>query len=125
MIAGPGLLSWLNGATVHFALTKTVREKFAISPARVPKGKPGSRCRNCAKELIQQKNETAERMYCYSHLLEKRFQGFVDADVRLAISLRTMGNSVTLLQKIQADGIAWQKVFILSVAETALINQKY
>ena len=128
VISGPGSYRGWNGATVHFAMTKTIQDTRNLlfhlqeyqmeSPFPLPK--------LSAKELY-----TTEKMrplkvavLLQSPVGEEVSKDSVDAVMKIANFFENHGHFVTLLQKDPVDGIALQKGFyIISAVETALMFQ--
>lgn len=128
VIAGPGSYRGWNGATVHFALTKTVQDTRNLlfhlqeyqmeSPFPLPK--------LSAKELYPTEKMRPLRVavLLQSPVGEEVSKDSVDAVMKIANFFENHGHSVTLLQKDPVDGIALQKGFyIISAVETALMFQ--
>ena len=128
VIAGPGSYRSRNGATVHFALTKTVQDTRNLlfhlqeyqmeSPFPLPK--------LSAKELYPTEKMRPLRIavLLQSPVGEEVSKDSVDAVMKVANFFENHGHSVTLLQKDPVDGIALQKGFyIISAVETALMFQ--
>ena len=128
VIAGPGSYRGWNGATVHFALTKTVQDTRNLlfhlqeyqmeSPFPLPK--------LSAKELYPTEKMRPLRIavLLQSPVGEEVSKDSVDAVMKVANFFENHGHSVTLLQKDPVDGIALQKGFyIISAVETALMFQ--
>lgn len=128
VIAGPGSYRGWNGATVHFALTKTVQDTRNLlfhlqeyqmeSPFPLPK--------LSAKELYPTGKMRPLRVavLLQSPVGEEVSKDSVDAVMKVANFFENHGHSVTLLQKDPVDGIALQKGFyIISAVETALMFQ--
>ena len=128
VIAGPGSYRGWNGATVHFALTKTVQDTRNLlfhlqeyqmeSPFPLPK--------LSAKELYPTEKMRPLRVavLLQSPVGEEVSKDSVDAVMKVANFFENHGHSVTLLQKDPVDGIALQKGFyIISAVETALMFQ--
>ena len=128
VIAGPGSYRGWNGATVHFALTKTVQDTRNLlfhlqeyqmeSPFPLPK--------LSAKELYlpDKLKPLKVSVLLQSPVGEEVSKDSVDAVMKVANFFENHGHSVTLLQKDPVDGIALQKGFyIISAVETALMFQ--
>lgn len=128
VIAGPGSYHGWNGATVHFALTKTVQDTRNLlfhlqeyqmeSPFPLPK--------LSAKELYTTEKMRPLRVavLLQSPVGEEVSKDSVDAVMKIANFFENHGHFVTLLQKDPVDGIALQKGFyIISAVETALMFQ--
>ena len=128
VIAGPGSYRCWNGATVHFALTKTVQDTRNLlfhlqeyqmeSPFPLPK--------QSATELYPTEKMRPLRVavLIQSPVGEEVSKDSVDAVMKIANFFENHGHSVTLLQKDPVDGIALQKGFyIISAVETALMFQ--
>lgn len=128
VISGPGSYRGWNGATVHFALTKTVQDTRNLlfhlqeyqmeSPFPLPK--------LSAKELYPTEKMRPLRIavLLQSPVGEEVSKDSVDAVMKVANFFENHGHSVTLLQKDPVDGIALQKGFyIISAVETALMFQ--
>lgn len=128
VISGPGSYRGWNGATVHFALTKTVQDTRNLlfhlqeyqmeSPFPLPK--------LSAKELYPTEKMRPLRVavLLQSPVGEDVSKDSVDAVMKVANFFENHGHSVTLLQKDPVDGIALQKGFyIISAVETALMFQ--
>ena len=128
VISGPGSYRGWNGATVHFALTKTVQDTRNLlfhlqeyqmeSPFPLPK--------LSAKELYTTEKMRPLRVavLLQSPVGEEVSKDSVDAVMKIANFFENHGHSVTLLQKDPVDGIALQKGFyIISAVETALMFQ--
>ena len=128
VIAGPGSYRGWNGATVHFALTKTVQDTRNLlfhlqeyqmeSPFPLPK--------LSATELYPTEKMRPLRVavLLQSPVGEEVSKDSVDAVMKIANFFENHGHSVTLLQKDPVDGIALQKGFyIISAVETALMFQ--
>ena len=128
VIAGPGSYRGWNGATVHFALTKTVQDTRNLlfhlqeyqmeSPFPLPK--------LSAKELYlpDKLKPLKVSVLLQSPVGEEVSKDSVDAVMKIANFFENHGHSVTLLQKYPVDGIALQKGFyIISAVETALMFQ--
>ena len=128
VIAGPGSYRGWNGATVHFALTKTVQDTRNLlfhlqeyqmeSPFPLPK--------LSAKELYPTEKMRPLRIavLLQSPVGEEVSKDSVDAVMKVGNFFENHGHSVTLLQKDPVDGIALQKGFyIISAVETALMFQ--
>ena len=128
VIAGPGSYRGWNGATVHFAMTKTVQDTRNLlfhlqeyqmeSPFPLPK--------LSAKELYPTEKIRPLRVavLLQSPVGEAVSNDSVDAVMKVARLFENYGHSVTLLQKDPVDGIALQKGFyIISAVETALMFQ--
>ncbi|VTX76726.1 6-aminohexanoate-cyclic-dimer hydrolase [Granulicatella adiacens] len=128
VISGPGSYRGWNGATVHFALTKTVQDTRNLlfhlqeyqmeSPFPLPK--------LSAKELYPTEKMRPLRVavLLQSPVGEEVSKDSVDAVMKVANFFENHGHSVTLLQKDPVDGIALQKGFyIISAVETALMFQ--
>ena len=128
VIAGPGSYRCWNGATVHFALTKTVQDTRNLlfhlqeyqmeSPFPLPK--------LSATELYPTEKMRPLRVavLIQSPVGEEVSKDSVDAVMKIANFFENYGHSVTLLQKDPVDGIALQKGFyIISAVETALMFQ--
>ena len=128
VIAGPGSYRGWNGATVHFALTKTVQDTRNLlfhlqeyqmeSPFPLPK--------LSAKELYlpDKLKPLKVSVLLQSPVGEEVSKDSVDAVMKIANFFENHGHSVTLLQKDPVDGIALQKGFyIISAVETALMFQ--
>ena len=128
VIAGPGSYRSWNGATVHFALTKTVQDTRNLlfhlqeyqmeSPFPLPK--------LSAKELYlpDKLKPLKVSVLLQSPVGEEVSKDSVDAVMKIANFFENHGHSVTLLQKDPVDGIALQKGFyIISAVETALMFQ--
>lgn len=128
VIAGPGSYRGWNGATVHFALTKTVQDTRNLlfhlqeyqmeSPFPLPK--------LSATELYPTEKMRPLRVavLLQSPVGEEVSKDSVDAVMNVARFFENHGHSVTLLQKDPVDGIALQKGFyIISAVETALMFQ--
>ena len=128
VIAGPGSYRGWNGATVHFALTKTVQDTRNLlfhlqeyqmeSPFPLPK--------LSAKELYTTEKMRPLRVavLLQSPVGEEVSKDSVDAVMKIANFFENHGHFVTLLQKDPVDGIALQKGFyIISAVETALMFQ--
>lgn len=128
VIAGPGSYRGWNGATVHFAMTKTVQDTRNLlfhlqeyqmeSPFPLPK--------LSAKELYTTEKMRPLRVavLLQSPVGEEVSKDSVDAVMKIANFFENHGHFVTLLQKDPVDGIALQKGFyIISAVETALMFQ--
>ena len=128
VIAGPGSYRGWNGATVHFAMTKTVQDTRNLlfhlqeyqmeSPFPLPK--------LSAKELYTTEKMRPLRVavLLQSPVGEEVSKDSVDAVMKIAHFFENHGHSVTLLQKDPVDGVALQKGFyIISAVETALMFQ--
>ena len=128
VISGPGSYRGWNGATVHFALTKTVQDTRNLlfhlqeyqmeSPFPLPK--------LSAKELYTTEKMRPLRVavLLQSPVGEEVSKDSVDAVMKIANFFENHGHFVTLLQKDPVDGIALQKGFyIISAVETALMFQ--
>ena len=128
VIAGPGSYRGWNGATVHFAMTKTVQDTRNLlfhlqeyqmeSPFPLPK--------LSATELYPTEKMRPLRVavLLQSPVGEEVSKDSVDAVMKIANFFENHGHSVTLLQKDPVDGIALQKGFyIISAVETALMFQ--
>ena len=128
VISGPGSYRGWNGATVHFAMTKTVQDTRNLlfhlqeyqmeSPFPLPK--------LSAKELYPTEKMRPLRVavLLQSPVGEEVSKDSVDAVMKVANFFENHGHSVTLLQKDPVDGIALQKGFyIISAVETALMFQ--
>lgn len=128
VIAGTGSYRSWNGATVHFALTKTVQDTRNLlfhlqeyqmeSPFPLPK--------LSAKELYlpDKLKPLKVSVLLQSPVGEEVSKDSVDAVMKIANFFENHGHSVTLLQKDPVDGIALQKGFyIISAVETALMFQ--
>ena len=128
VISGPGSYRGWNGATVHFAMTKTVQDTRNLlfhlqeyqmeSPFPLPK--------LSAKELYTTEKMRPLRVavLLQSPVGEEVSKDSVDAVMKIANFFENHGHSVTLLQKDPVDGIALQKGFyIISAVETALMFQ--
>lgn len=128
IIVGPGSYRGWNGATVHFALTKTVQDTRNLlfhlqeyqmeSPFPLPK--------LSAAELYPTEKLRPLRVavLLQSPVGEEVSKDSVDAVMKIANFFENHGHSVTLLQKDPVDGIALQKGFyIISAVETALMFQ--
>ncbi|WP_314046949.1 amidase [uncultured Granulicatella sp.] len=126
VIAGPGSYRGWNGATVHFALTKTVQDTRNLlfhlqeyqmeSPFPLPK--------LSAKELYlpDKLKPLKVSVLLQSPVGEEVSKDSVDAVMKVANFFENHGHSVTLLQSDPVDGIALQKGFyIISAVETALM----
>ena len=128
VIAGPGSYRGWNGATVHFAMTKTIQDTRNLlfhlqeyqmeSPFPLPK--------LSAKELYTTEKMRPLRVavLLQSPVGEEVSKDSVDAVMKIANFFENHGHFVTLLQKDPVDGIALQKGFyIISAVETALMFQ--
>ena len=128
VISGPGSYRGWNGATVHFAMTKTVQDTRNLlfhlqeyqmeSPFPLPK--------LSAKELYTTEKMRPLRVavLLQSPVGEEVSKDSVDAVMKIANFFENHGHFVTLLQKDPVDGIALQKGFyIISAVETALMFQ--
>lgn len=128
VISGPGSYRGWNGATVHFAMTKTVQDTRNLlfhlqeyqmeSPFPLPK--------LSAKELYlpDKLKPLKVSVLLQSPVGEEVSKDSVDAVMKIANFFENHGHSVTLLQKDPVDGIALQKGFyIISAVETALMFQ--
>lgn len=128
VIAGLGSYRSWNGATVHFALTKTVQDTRNLlfhlqeyqmeSPFPLPK--------LSAKELYlpDKLKPLKVSVLLQSPVGEEVSKDSVDAVMKVANFFENHGHSVTLLQSDPVDGIALQKGFyIISAVETALMFQ--
>ena len=128
VISGPGSYRGWNGATVHFAMTKTVQDTRNLlfhlqeyqmeSPFPLPK--------LSAKELYTTEKMRPLRVavLLQSPVGEEVSKDSVDAVMKVANFFENHGHSVTLLQSDPVDGIALQKGFyIISAVETALMFQ--
>ena len=128
VISGPGSYRGWNGATVHFAMTKTVQDTRNLlfhlqeyqmeSPFPLPK--------LSAKELYTTEKMRPLRVavLLQSPVGEEVSKDSVDAVMKIANFFENQGHFVTLLQKDPVDGIALQKGFyIISAVETALMFQ--
>ena len=126
VIAGLGSYRGWNGATVHFALTKTVQDTRNLlfhlqeyqmeSPFPLPK--------LSAKELYlpDKLKPLKVSVLLQSPVGEEVSKDSVDAVMKVANFFENHGHSVTLLQSDPVDGIALQKGFyIISAVETALM----
>ena len=128
VIAGPGSYRGWNGATVHFALTKTVQDTrnllFHLQECQMESPFP-------LPKLSVEELYPAERLkplrvavLVKSPVGEEVSRDAVDAVMKAANFFENHGHSVTLLQKDPVDGIALQKGFyIISAVETALMFQ--
>lgn len=128
VISGPGSYRGWNGATVHFAMTKTIQDTRNLlfhlqeyqmeSPFPLPK--------LSAKELYTTEKMRPLRVavLLQSPVGEEVSKDSVDAVMKIANFFENHGHFVTLLQKDPVDGIALQKGFyIISAVETALMFQ--
>ena len=128
VISGPGSYRGWNGATVHFAMTKTIQDTRNLlfhlqeyqmeSPFPLPK--------LSAKELYTTEKMRPLRVavLLQSPVGEEVSKDSVDAVIKIANFFENHGHFVTLLQKDPVDGIALQKGFyIISAVETALMFQ--
>lgn len=128
VISGPGSYRGWNGATVHFAMTKTIQDTRNLlfhlqeyqmeSPFPLPK--------LSAKELYTTEKMRPLRVavLLQSPVGEEVSKDSVDAVMKIANFFANHGHFVTLLQKDPVDGIALQKGFyIISAVETALMFQ--
>ena len=128
VISGPGSYRGWNGATVHFAMTKTIQDTRNLlfhlqeyqmeSPFPLPK--------LSAKELYlpDKLKPLKVSVLLQSPVGEEVSKDSVDAVMKIANFFENHGHSVTLLQKDPVDGIALQKGFyIISAVETALMFQ--
>lgn len=128
VISGPGSYRGWNGATVHFAMTKTIQDTRNLlfhlqeyqmeSPFPLPK--------LSAKELYPTEKMRPLRVavLLQSPVGEEVSKDSVDAVMKIANFFENHGHFVTLLQKDPVDGIALQKGFyIISAVETALMFQ--
>ena len=129
MPMGPGNYRGWNGATVHFALTKTVRDTKSLlyhmqayqeeSPFNLPK---------LTKEQLFHAQEIKSLRIAV--LLKSPVRGTVSPEAKNAVMkvanwLENHGHFVTMLQEDPVDGIALQKGFyIISEVETALMFQQ-
>ena len=128
VISGPGSYRGWNGATVHFAMTKTIQDTRNLlfhlqeyqmeSPFPLPK--------LSAKELYlpDKLKPLKVSVLLQSPVGEEVSKDSVDAVMKIANFFENHGHFVTLLQKDPVDGIALQKGFyIISAVETALMFQ--
>ena len=128
VISGPGSYRGWNGATVHFAMTKTIQDTRNLlfhlqeyqmeSPFPLPK--------LSAKELYTTEKMRPLRVavLLQSPVGEEVSKDSVDAVMKIANFFENHGHFVMLLQKDPVDGIALQKGFyIISAVETALMFQ--
>lgn len=128
VIAGPGSYRGWNGATVHFALTKTVQDtrNLLFHLQEYQKESPFPLPKLSAKELYPTEKMRPLRVVVLlqSPVGEEVSKDSVDAVMKIANFFENHGHSVTLLQKDPVDGIALQKGFyIISAVETALMFQ--
>ena len=128
VIAGPGSYRGWNGATVHFALTKTVQDTrnllFHLQEYQMEGPFPLPKL--SAKELYTTEKMRPLRVavLLQSPVGEEVSKDSVDAVMKIANFFENHGHFVTLLQKDPVDGIALQKGFyIISAVETALMFQ--
>ena len=128
VISGPGSYRGWNGATVHFAMTKTIQDTRNLlfhlqeyqmeSPFPLPK--------LSATELYptEQLKPLRVAVLLQSPVGEAVSKDSVNAVMKIANFFENHGHSVTLLPKDPVDGIALQKGFyIISAVETALMFQ--
>ena len=128
VISGPGSYRGWNGATVHFAMTKTVQDTrnllFHLQEYQIESPFPLPKL--SAKELYPTEKMRPLRVavLLQSPVGEEVSKDSVDAVMKVANFFENHGHSVTLLQKDPVDGIALQKGFyIISAVETALMFQ--
>ena len=128
VIAGPGSYRGWNGATVHFAMTKTVQDTrnllFHLQEYQMEGPFPLPKL--SAKELYTTEKMRPLRVavLLQSPVGEEVSKDSVDAVMKIANFFENHGHFVTLLQKDPVDGIALQKGFyIISAVETALMFQ--
>lgn len=129
IIVGPGSYRGWNGATVHFALTKTVQDTrnllFHLQECQMES--PFSLQKLDVEQLYSAEKLKPLRVavLLQSPVGETVSKDAVDAVMKVAHFFENEGHSVTLLQKDPVDGVALQKGFYsISAVETALMFQK-
>ena len=128
IIVGPGSYRGWNGATVHFALTKSVQDTrnllFHLQECQMESPFP-------LQKLSVEQLYSSEKLrpLRVAVLLQSPVGGAVSKDVvdavmKMAHFFENEGHFVTHLQKDPVDGVALQKGFyMISAVETALMFQ--
>ena len=128
VIVGPGSYRGWNGATVHFALTKTVQDTrnllFQLQECQMESPFPLPKLSYEQLYKTEKIKPLRVAVLLQSPVGEEVSKDSVDAVMKIANFFENHGNSVTLLQKDPVDGVALQKGFyIISAVETALMFQ--
>ena len=128
VISGPGSYRGWNGATVHFAMTKTVQDTrnllFHLQEYQIESPFPLPKLSATELYLPDKLKPLKVSVLLQSPVGEEVSKDSVDAVMKVANFFEKHGHSVTLLQKDPVDGIALQKGFyIISAVETALMFQ--
>lgn len=128
VISGPGSYRGWNGATVHFAMTKTVQDTrnllFHLQEYQMESPFPLPKLSATELYLSDKLKPLKVSVLLQSPVGEEVSKDSVDAVMKVANFFENHGHSVTLLQKDPVDGIALQKGFyIISAVETALMFQ--
>ena len=128
VISGPGSYRGWNGATVHFAMTKTVQDTrnllFHLQEYQIESPFPLPKLSATELYLPDKLKPLKVSVLLQSPVGEEVSKDSVDAVMKVANFFENHGHSVTLLQKDPVDGIALQKGFyIISAVETALMFQ--
>ncbi len=128
VIVGPGSYRGWNGATVHFALTKTVQDTrnllFHMQECQMESPFPLPKLSYEQFYKTEKIKPLRVAVLLQSPVGEAVSKDAVDAVSQIARFFENHGHSVTLLQKDPVDGVALQKGFyIISAVETALMFQ--
>ena len=128
IIVGPGSYRGWNGATVHFALTKTVQDTrnllFHLQECQMESPFPLQKLSVEQLYLSEKLRPLRVAVLLQSPVGEVVSKDAVDAVMKIANFFENKGHSVTHLEKDPVDGVALQKGFyIISAVETALMFQ--
>ena len=128
MIVGPGSYRGWNGATVHFALTKTVQDTrnllFHMQECQMESPFPLPKLSYEQLYKTEKIKPLRVAVLLKSPVGEAVSKDSVDAVMKIANFFENHEHSVTILQKDPVDGVALQKGFyIISAVETALMFQ--
>lgn len=128
VIVGPGSYRGWNGATVHFALTKTVQDTrnllFHMQECQMENPFPLPKLSYEQLYKTEKIKPLRVAVLLKSPVGEAVSKDSVDAVMKIANFFENHGHSVTILQKDPVDGVDLQKGFyIISAVETALMFQ--
>ena len=128
VIVGPGSYRGWNGATVHFALTKTVQDTrnllFHMQECQMESPFPLPKLSYEQLYKTEKIKPLRVAVLLKSPVGEAVSKDSVDAVMKIANFFENHEHSVTILQKDPVDGVALQKGFyIISAVETALMFQ--